>query len=88
MPESLTPHGLRHTFISVLFLLGEEAGYVADQADHSDALFTYNRYRKRIERRDGEPDRLRPLFYGERANISEDATSSWLDEPGGTSRRG
>ena len=64
IPESLTPHGLRHTNVSVLFLLGEDAGYVADQVGHSDAGFTYKKYRKRIERRDGEPERLRALFYG------------------------
>jgi hypothetical protein len=45
-----------------MLMLGEEAGYVADQVGHADAGFTYSRYRKRIERRDGEPERLRTLF--------------------------
>jgi integrase len=64
IPDGLTPHGLRHTHVSVRFLLGEEAGYVADQVGHADAGFTYSRYRKRINRRDGEVDRLRDLFSG------------------------
>jgi len=64
IPANLTLHGLRHTHISVMLVIGEEPGYVADQVGHADAGFTYSRYRKRIARRDGEPERLRALFCG------------------------
>ena len=66
----------RHTHVSVMLLLGEEAGYVADQVGHADAGFTYSRYRKRIERRDSELERLRGLFYGTTVEVADAATIS------------
>jgi integrase len=74
--ERLTLHGLRHTHISGLFVLGEEAGYVADQVGHSDAGFTPSRYRKRIERRDGEPERLLSVFFGDSVDSPEASEQS------------
>jgi integrase len=53
IPEALTPHGLRHTFASVLLYLGEEPGRVAEQMGHADPGFTYSRYYKRMRRREG-----------------------------------
>ena len=45
--------------------MGRDAGYVADQLGHADAGFTYSRYRKAMQRRDGERERLKALFEGE-----------------------
>lgn len=69
IPEGLTPHGLRHTHVTVRFLLGEEPGRVADEVGHADAGFTYSRYRKRAERLTGpgrelEAARWRALLDG------------------------
>lgn len=63
--DGLTLHGLRHTYASAVLALGEDAGYVADQLGHADAGFTYSRYRKAMQRRDGERERLKALFEGE-----------------------
>lgn len=59
-----------------MLALGEEAGYVADQVGHADAGFTYSKYRKRIARRDGEPERLRALFYGGALVVPEGGATS------------
>jgi integrase len=62
--ERLTPHGLRHTFASLLFAVGEDARYVMGQLGHADAAFTLSVYAKTMNRRDGEPQRLRALVQG------------------------
>jgi integrase len=36
LPEGLTPHSLRKTFISVLFALGEDTPYIMGQVGHRD----------------------------------------------------
>ena len=64
-PERLTPHGLRHTFASVLFAIGENPRYVMGQLGHADAAFTLGVYAKEMDRRDGEPERLKALVTGE-----------------------
>jgi len=36
LPERLTPHSLRRTFISLLFAIGEDVPYIMAQAGHTD----------------------------------------------------
>lgn len=64
IPETLTPHGLRHTFASLLFAIGEDPRYVMGQLGHADASFTLRIYAKEMDRRDGEPERLKALVEG------------------------
>jgi integrase len=65
LPARLTPHGLRHTFASILVALGEDPRYVMDQLGHTDPNFTLRLYTNAMSRRDdGERERLR-LLVGE-----------------------
>jgi integrase len=43
LPEGLTPHSLRRTFISLLLAIGEEVPYVMRQVGHSDPNVTPQR---------------------------------------------
>jgi integrase len=63
IPTGLTLHGLRHTFCSVMLALRVDAGYVADQAGHTDAGFTLSRYRQKIAQRELPDYRL--VFEGD-----------------------
>ncbi len=68
-PERLTPHGLRHTFASLLFAVGDgeqpaNPRFVMGQLGHADPTFTLRVYAKEMERRDGEPERLKALVAG------------------------
>jgi integrase len=65
LPEGLTPHSLRRTFASLLFAIGETPPYVMDQLGHVDPKVTLGIYAKVMDRRDGEPERLRALVEGE-----------------------
>ena len=62
---SLTLHGLRHTFASILVALGEDRGHVMDQVGHTDPAFTLRVYRHAMRREDGDKERLRALVEGE-----------------------
>lgn len=69
--ERLTPHGLRHTYASLLVALGEDPSYVMDQLGHEDASFTLNIYAKAMKRRDGEKARLRALVEGTAVTVAD-----------------
>jgi integrase len=64
MPEGLTPHSLRRTFASLLFAVGEAPPYVMRQMGHTSANLTLSIYARTMDRRDGEPERLRTLVNG------------------------
>ncbi len=61
LPTGLTPHALRRTFASLLFALGEAPPYVMAQMGHTSANLTLSIYARQMDRRDGEPQRLRAL---------------------------
>ncbi len=61
---SLTPHGLRRTFASLLFAIGEPAPYVMAMLGHATANLTLAVYARQMNRRDGEPERLKALVEG------------------------
>jgi integrase len=64
LPDSLTPHGLRHTFASILIALGKDPGYVMAQIGHTDPAFTLRLYTHQMSQQVGERDRLRALVDG------------------------
>jgi integrase len=64
LPEGLTPHSLRRTFISLLLALGEEVPYVMRQVGHTDPKVTLSIYAQVMFRGEGERERLRALVEG------------------------
>jgi integrase len=64
LPEGLTPHSLRRTFASLLFALGEAPPYVMAQMGHTTPNLTLAIYARQMDRRDGEPERLKALVEG------------------------
>jgi integrase len=64
LPDGLTPHSLRRTFASLLFALGESPPYVMAQMGHTTASLTLAIYARQMDRRDGEPERLKALVEG------------------------
>ena len=64
LPDSLTPHSLRRTFASLLFAIGEAPPYVMAQMGHTTPHLTLAIYARQMDRRDGEPERLRELLAG------------------------
>lgn len=72
LPEGLTPHSLRRTFASLLFALGETPPYVMAQMGHTTPNLTLAIYARQMDRRDGEPERLKTLVEGQ-AHESEPA---------------
>ncbi len=64
VPTSITPHSLRRTFASILFAIGESRPYVMAQMGYTTAELTLAIYARQMDRRDGEPERLRALVEG------------------------
>lgn len=64
LPEGLTPHSLRRTFASVLYALGEAPPFVMAQMGHTSPNLALAIYARQMDRRDGEPERLRALVEG------------------------
>jgi len=65
IPTRLTPHSLRRTFASLLFAVGESPVYVMGQMGHTTAELTLAIYARQMDRRDGEPERLKALVNSE-----------------------
>jgi integrase len=70
LPEGLTPHSLRRTFASLLFALGESPPYVMAQMGHTTPHLTLAIYARQMDRRDGEPERLKALVEGRQGEAS------------------
>lgn len=64
LPDGLTPHSLRRTFASLLFAIGEPPPHVMAQMGHTTPALTLAIYAKVMDRRDGEPERLKALVQG------------------------
>jgi integrase len=80
LPEGLTPHSLRRTFASLLFALGEAPPYVMAQMGHTTPNLTLAIYARQMDRRDGEPARLKELVEGRTwAAFGGDAVGSSTD---------
>jgi integrase len=65
LPDGLTPQSLRRTFASLLYALGEAPPYVMAQMGHTTPHLALAVYAREMDRRDGEPERLRALVQGE-----------------------
>ena len=61
LPDRLTPHSLRRTFASLLYALAESPPYVMAQLGHTSPNLALSIYAKAMDRRDGEPERLKAL---------------------------
>ncbi|HTX12208.1 MAG TPA: tyrosine-type recombinase/integrase [Solirubrobacteraceae bacterium] len=82
LPDGLTPHSLRRTFASLLFALGETPPYVMAQMGHTTPNLTLAIYARQMDRRDGEPGRLRVLVAGHTtAESSVQAPGSYQSSP-------
>jgi integrase len=64
LPDGLTPHSLRRTFASLLFAIGEPPPWVMKQMGHRTPNLTLAVYAREMDRRDGEPERLKALVEG------------------------
>jgi integrase len=64
LPEGLTPHSLRRTFASLLYALGETPPRVMAEMGHTSPNLALAIYARCMDRRDGEPERLRALAEG------------------------
>jgi hypothetical protein len=51
LPDGLTPHSLRRTFASLLYLRGEDPVYVMDQLGHSDPKLALRIYARAARQR-------------------------------------
>jgi integrase len=60
----LTPYSLRRTFASLLYAIGEAPPYVMQQMGHTSPNLALAIYAKCMDRRDGEPERLKALVKG------------------------
>jgi integrase len=76
LPDGLTPHSLRRTFASLLFAIGEAPPYVMAQMGHTTPNLTLAIYARQMDRRDGEPERLRSLVDGQERGAGADASTS------------
>jgi hypothetical protein len=82
LPEGLTPHSLRRTFISLLLAIGEEVPYVMRQVGHSDPNVTLSIYAQVMFRGEGERGRLKALVEGPDWALMGTETPSRMPEPG------
>jgi hypothetical protein len=64
LPDGLTPQSLRRTYASLLYAVGESPVYVRARSGTRDATLTLNYYAREMDRRDGEPERLKALVDG------------------------
>ncbi len=83
LPNRLTPHSLRRTFASLLFAIGETPPYVMAQMGHTTPNLTLAIYARQMDRRDGEPHRLKTLVEGR----EPEAADRSLDSSVSNSRR-
>jgi integrase len=64
IPEGLTPHSLRHTYISLRVALGDDAATIAQDAGHADMAVTFRIYTHVMRLQEGDRERLRALVNG------------------------
>jgi integrase len=61
---ALTPHGLRRSFASLLYGIGEAPTVVMQEMGHTDPALALSIYAHAMRRDDGENERLRALVEG------------------------
>jgi integrase len=73
LPEGLTPHSLRHTYISLRMALGDDLAVVSADAGHANIGVTYRIYTHVMRLGDAERGRLRALVEGGAVDAPEAA---------------
>jgi integrase len=63
-PEGLTPHSLRHTYISLRVALGHDPATIAQDAGHADMAVTFRIYTHVMRLQEGDRERLKALVNG------------------------
>ena len=61
---ALTPHGLRRSFASLLYGIGEPQPIVMQEMGHTDPALALSIYAHAMRRDEGENERLRALVEG------------------------
>ena len=64
LPEKLTQHSLRHTYISLRVALGHDLATISRDAGHADINVTFRIYTHVMSLRDGDREQLRALVDG------------------------
>jgi integrase len=64
LPIGVTAHKLRHTFASILTMIGEDPAHVMSQTGHTDPAFTLRVYSHAMRREEGAKEKLRALVNG------------------------
>lgn len=65
LPEGLTQHSLRHTYISLRVALGDDLARIARDAGHADVQVTFRIYTHVLDLDDAARERLRALVDGQ-----------------------
>ena len=68
LPDRLTPHSLRRSFVSLLVALNEPTTDIMREAGHTSPNVTLGIYARVMSRTEGERERLRELIDGEPAD--------------------
>jgi len=82
LPEGITPHSLRRTFISLLLATGAEVPYVMRQVGHTDPKVTLSIYAQVMYLGEGERERLKAIVEGADWALSGTGGDFALPEPG------
>jgi integrase len=82
LPDGLTPHSLRRTFISLLLATGDEVPHVMRQVGQTDPKVTLSIYAQAMFRGKGERDRLMALVEGSDWALLGTRTGSEVSMPG------
>jgi hypothetical protein len=82
LPEGITPHSLRRTFISLLLATGAEVPYVMRQVGHTDPKVTLSIYAQVMYRGEGERERLKIVSEGSAWALLGTAGDFEAPEPG------
>ena len=78
---ALTPHGLRRSFASLLYAIGEPPPVVMQEMGHTDPALALSIYAQAMRRDEGENERLRALVEGAPLGLPAHARSR-AQEPG------
>lgn len=82
LPEHLTQHSLRHTYISLRVALGDDPASIARDAGHADMGVTFRVYTHVMSLRDGDREALRRLVSGVQSEGEVPLTVEPFSEPG------
>jgi len=82
LPDGITPHSLRRTFISLLLAIGREVPYVMRQVGHADPKVTLSIYAQVMYQGEGERERLKMLSESSDWALLGTGGDQGLSEPG------